>query len=88
MSHKERGVSELKQRKYAIHPNWVQSKWDGQWHYIGYGQLISLYNLNPRECFLWDERRPETYLGRNRKDYKHIYPRDNDNYPSMEQERT
>lgn len=36
--------------KYVVLPGDVQSKNDGQIHYIGAGQLMRLYNVDPREC--------------------------------------
>jgi hypothetical protein len=36
--------------KYLVQPGWIISMNDGQWHFIGIGQLIRLYRVNPREC--------------------------------------
>jgi len=55
----------------AIHPGFIISVNDGQKHYIGYEQLMHLHELNPKDCIRWEE--PETYLGRNWGDYKHIF---------------
>lgn len=39
--------------KYALHSGWVSSAADGDWHYIGYGQLLRLYGLRKRDCIHW-----------------------------------
>lgn len=36
--------------KYAIHPGWVKSEFDGDFHYVTYAQLIRLCHVNPNEC--------------------------------------
>lgn len=61
-------------RLNAIHPGWISSRNDGDWHYITYNKLIRLYNLNPRDCVLWDDKVPATFIGRNKDNYKHFYP--------------
>jgi hypothetical protein len=65
---------------YAIHPGYVTSKNDGDLHYISTAQLVRLYRLRTSEYIVWDDKRPETYLGRNREDYVHLYPRYDGNY--------
>ena len=66
--------------KYALHPQIIRSSIDGQTHYIGYIELIKLYNLDPQECILWSNTRPETLIGRNFKDYTHLYPKPDGDY--------
>lgn len=39
-------------------PGWIISSTDGDKHWIGYGKLIQLYGLNPRECERWNPFRP------------------------------
>lgn len=41
--------------RYAIHPDFVLSKSDGDVHYIGALQLIFLYRVAPRECLVIDD---------------------------------
>jgi len=37
-------------KKYLVCPGYVRSITDGQQHYISYGKLIKLYDVNPEEC--------------------------------------
>jgi hypothetical protein len=60
--------------KPCLHPGYIHSRTGGMWHFISASQLAQLYGLNPRDCIIWDEERPETYSGRNYEDYKHFYP--------------
>jgi beta-phosphoglucomutase-like phosphatase (HAD superfamily) len=41
--------------KYAIHPDYVCSKTDGDMHYINARSLIWLYQLNPDKCLIIDD---------------------------------
>ncbi len=66
--------------KYAIHPDFITSQADGDFHFIGIGALVHLYKLKPGEYIVWDDLRPETYLGRNSDDYMHLYPRNDGDY--------
>ena len=70
---------------YAIHPGYVTSKNDGDLHYIGVAQLVRLYKLRAGEYITWDRNRPETYLGRNKEDYIHLYPRYDSDYRRPEE---
>lgn len=40
--------------KYAIYPDYVVSKSDGQMWYIGAKELMHLYGVNPEECIVID----------------------------------
>lgn len=64
--------------KYIIHSGWIKSKNDGQMHWIGYGDLIRLYNVNPRYCRLATPMNMRAF----RKDETavHLYPRYDGNY--------
>lgn len=62
-------------KKIAIHPGEIMSKNDGQIHKIGARQLAELYGVDLRDCIVWEQDRPESYLGRNPDDYYHLYPR-------------
>jgi len=57
-----------------IHPGWIISQSDGDRHYIGFVQLVRLYKLDPRTCYLVDGTYGE------REDDKHFYPREDGNY--------
>lgn len=39
---------------YAIHPGMVESKTDGQQHFIGARELMNLYGVTPRQCLVYD----------------------------------
>jgi hypothetical protein len=73
-------MTTLDEKKYAIHPGYVTSKNDGEQHFISYGQLINLYGLKEKDCIVWDLEIPETWRGRNHKDYVHLYPKYNGRY--------
>lgn len=51
-----------------IHPGWTISVSDGDRHYIGFAQLVNLYRLDPRTCYLVDD------VYGDREDDKHYYP--------------
>ena len=40
--------------KYVVCPRIIRSKSDGQFHYIGAAQLMSLYRVDPRECEIYE----------------------------------
>jgi len=61
-------------KKYAIHPGQVQSKSDGEIHFISAYQLMDLYGLARSECVIWDTRKPSSYAGLDPDDYVHLYP--------------
>lgn len=37
-------------KKYAVCPDWVTSRSDGERHYVDAQALVSLYGVNPSEC--------------------------------------
>ena len=55
----------------VIHPGFMDSKNDGQWHFISYEQLIKLYHLDPKKCF--NAELEDAMNGR--RNCKHYYPR-------------
>lgn len=60
--------------RYMIHPGPVDSKSDGDTHYVGVRDLIRLYGVNPSECCVADDR---TLRGMSRESYDamiHLYP--------------
>jgi len=71
-------------KRYIIHPGTMQSKTDGDIHFISASQLMRLYNVSPNECIIMDRMRPETYIGLNLKEYVHLYPRYDGNYKNKE----
>lgn len=64
-------------KKYALHPGFVTSRFDGEQHYIGIRQLVHLYGLSQSEYVVWDDRGS---LGRREEDYIHLYPSYEGNY--------
>ena len=45
-------------KKYVIHPNWILSNQNLEYHYITANQLIKLYKVDPRECIIHKLGRP------------------------------
>jgi hypothetical protein len=43
-------------KRFAVFPDYVISKTDGEDHYISSIQLIHLYNVDPTECVIVDRR--------------------------------
>ncbi|KKM94186.1 hypothetical protein LCGC14_1200920 [marine sediment metagenome] len=39
-------------KKYLVIPGHVGSRHDADTHYIGSGQLMMLYNVNPKDCVI------------------------------------
>jgi hypothetical protein len=73
-------IPKEQEKKIALHPGWIISETDGDRHYIGVSQLARLYRLGLGEYVVWDDERPQTYLGRNPEHYKHLYPKLNGDY--------
>src|SRR5262245_15722099 len=44
------GEAMRKMKRYVVHPGKIQSKTDGDTHWIGFRQLIELYNVDRAEC--------------------------------------
>ena len=75
----ERGI------KYIICPGFVFSAYDRQEHYIGPYKLMSLYNVNPRECYIhepapWWPKSYYQYSEEEQKGLPRLYPREDGNY--------
>lgn len=71
--------------RYALHPDFVISKNDGQAHYIGHDQLAWCYRLDPDQYIVIDDRRDRhTYAKQMRRAEElgliHLYPRFDGNY--------
>lgn len=68
-----------------VHPGYVRSRNDGQTHWVGAAQLLSLYRL-PRGTphLVLDSRQDDPALGyRPLPDDIDLYPRFDGNYPRM-----
>jgi predicted aconitase with swiveling domain len=63
------------QIRYVLHPGYVESKNDGQRHYISASQLAFLYHVDPRECRVVDPERSETMWGASTIGLVHLYPK-------------
>jgi len=69
---------------YALHPGPAFSIHDDDLHYINGRGLADLYGLRPNEYVIWDDQKPQTYLGRKREDYTHLHVRESGNYSIKE----
>lgn len=69
---------------YALHPDWVYSKYDKEGHYISAKELKILHHLRNDEYIVWNNFIRQTYLGRNKEDYIHLYPRVDGKYNLIE----
>lgn len=71
--------------KYAVHPGKIQSIRDGDWHFIGAGQLIRLYRVPRQECLIIDPRIKETHYGIDLDKLIHLHPKADGNYTLPEE---
>lgn len=62
---------------YALYSGWVRSL-DGDWHKIGFKDLIRLYKLDPRKCF--DGYDESKWAGRSRQNVIELHPRQDGDY--------
>lgn len=62
-------------KKYVLHPGYVESKSDGDMHFIGATQLVKLYKIDMNEVamIVYDCQIIEG-------DYIHLYPKYSGNY--------
>jgi len=60
--------------RYILHPGKVISRTDGDWHFIGFGELVRLYRLDQQKCI------DGTTLINTRSDDVHLYPMESGNY--------
>ncbi|RLJ03089.1 MAG: hypothetical protein DRP08_03940 [Candidatus Aenigmatarchaeota archaeon] len=74
-------------RKFIVFSGHVESKNDGETHYLSAEKVCRLYGLNPNapNVRLADIRRPETFLGCD-DSYIRLFPRSDGNY-KIEEER-
>jgi len=67
-----------------LHPGYIISKNDGDKHYIGAGQLASLYDVPLSKCTVVDDYRyPNKANYDNGVNAYHLYPRDGGDYYSL-----
>ncbi len=69
--------------KYIIHPGTIVSRLDGDIHYIGFSQLVKLYNVNPDECI--SAERLENLFGLDLDGCIHLFPETNGDYKLKEE---
>lgn len=62
---------------YVLHPGYVNSKNDGDRHYVGVMRLVSLYGLWRHD---WIESQPGLRLDEEARKVVHLYPRNDGNY--------
>ena len=60
---------------YVIHPGMVKSTYDGEYHWIGFAQLVGLYGLSRDQCL-----NANTMTNADRLGEIHLYPREDGNY--------
>ena len=44
----------MSEKKYAVFPQHIISKSDGDRHFVSAQQLIRLFDVNPKECEIWN----------------------------------
>ncbi len=49
--------------KYIVRPGTVQSRYDGQWHFISGPRLMALYKVSPKECLVDLPHNPIARMG-------------------------
>ncbi len=47
---------ENKKLIYMLHPGFVRSMTDGDWHFVSAGALAELYGVNLSDCIIHNER--------------------------------
>ena len=62
-------------RLYAVHPGYIQSKSDGDVHFIDAPTIIRLYGVEPDKCIVWEEN-----FGYYTDCLVHLYPTFDGNY--------
>ena len=73
-------MKDIMKAKYALIPGHIDSKNDGDEHYISAGQLCKLYGVNRNECLVIDYKNPGTFRGLNLDNYIQLHPRYDGNY--------
>ena len=65
------------EKKYMLHPGWVESKTDGDRHHISAQRLVDLYGVSWDECVIYSGHNPgmKEWAG-----FIHLRPRYDGNY--------
>jgi len=69
-------------KKYLVIPGEITSKSDGEEHFISAIDLMSLYNVNPKECVI--QSFPFSTLGLDVSKYTVLRPRYDGNYEDLD----
>lgn len=69
--------------RYILHPGQMESKSDGQIHFIGAAALAQLYGVNLMECLVVNNNTMHTY--REQPGDVHLFPRYSGDYRLPEQ---
>lgn len=67
-------------KKYALHPGWVTSRYDREQHYITAGALAELYGLKPDQYVVWIF---PNNIGCEWSNYIHLYPKYHGDYKKI-----
>lgn len=67
-------------KKYVVYPGVIKSRFDGDRHYISAYKVMELYKVNPEECALISDDRPDIILGLNLNHLIPLYPRNDGRY--------
>lgn len=67
--------------RYALHPGWIPSKNDGDWHYINCQDLMRLYGVPANLCISWHSR--PRYRGEE-ESFVHLFPDYDGKYDLLE----
>ena len=57
--------------RYVVHPGWVKSQNDDQYHWIDAPRLMHLYGVRKDQCVIFDRKRRHDYPP----DWVHLWPR-------------
>lgn len=61
--------------RYVLHPGWITSKSDGQYHYITAHRLAELYGVPMRYCTIqWNVEHPNYRPIHEQPDDIHLFP--------------
>lgn len=66
--------------RYVLHPGYVNSKKDGQEHFISAGKLADLYRVSLSDCVVDTENNRRGFTKDAWENLKHLYPRYDGNY--------
>jgi hypothetical protein len=66
--------------RFVLHPGMVKSRTDGDMHFVGIGQLASLYRVPLTECVVATEFRLRLFTPAELERMVHLYPREDGDY--------